>query len=76
MIGAAYALITPLGKEGLGLEILNAWKAETPVIATDAASLRLLGEKALPMPGERAALYPAPGDPVSLAALLMSLLHQ
>ncbi len=65
LVAAAYAVVLLFGKDDLGLSILNAWKAETPVIAVDAARLQ---ER-----GGTAALYTPSGDPASLAALLMSL---
>jgi glycosyltransferase involved in cell wall biosynthesis len=65
LVGAAYVFISFAGKDPPGLAMLNAWKSGTPVIVT--------GEHSLQGPGGEAALYPEPGDPASLAALLMSL---
>lgn len=65
LVAAAYAVVLFIGKDDLGLSIFNAWKAETPVIAVDAARLQ---ER-----GGTAALYTPSGDPASLSAQLMTL---
>ncbi len=62
---AAYALVYPSWLEGFGLPLLEAMRAEVPVIASDAGSL--------PEIGGNAALYAHPSDPETLAKHMLSL---
>jgi glycosyltransferase involved in cell wall biosynthesis len=65
LVAAAYAFLIPFGKDLHGLALFNAWKSETPVIATDAVRLQEVGGDAV--------LFVRPGDPASLAGGMMSL---
>ena len=63
MIGGAYALLMPFAGDGLGVPMLNAWKAGVPVIAGPGGNLAEIG-------GE-AALYAGIEDPAVLAGQMM-----
>jgi glycosyltransferase involved in cell wall biosynthesis len=61
--GASYALVAPFERGGLGIDVLNAWKAGVPVITTPS------GVACLDIADE--VLYAQPGDPASLAGQMM-----
>ncbi|HMH22587.1 MAG TPA: glycosyltransferase [Puia sp.] len=65
LVAASYAFVAPFRGEGLGLPVLNAWKAGVPVITTVTGF----------PPGSAGdrVLYAQPDDPASLAGQLMLL---
>jgi glycosyltransferase involved in cell wall biosynthesis len=65
LTGAAYALLFPFERKTLGVPVLNAWKAEVPVIIEKNSGF---GE----MAGE-GVLVADKGDPASLAGHLMAV---
>jgi glycosyltransferase involved in cell wall biosynthesis len=65
LTGAAYALLFPFERRTLGIPVLNAWKAEVPVIVEKSSGFR-------DMAGE-GALVADKGDPASLAGHLMAV---
>jgi hypothetical protein len=65
MTAAAYGIVLPFGNHSLGTALLNAWKAEVPVITGSAGRLpEIAGE---------AALVGSPETPILLAGQLMLL---
>jgi glycosyltransferase involved in cell wall biosynthesis len=72
LLGAAYVLVASAAISGFSS--FNAWKMETPVISGVASSQGMGAHWPGQDPiGEDAVLRYQPGDPASLAALLMSL---
>jgi hypothetical protein len=67
MMGACYGLILPFREDGLGIHLLNAWKARVPVIA------RGRGAHAEEVAGEGGALMVKEDKPDILAAALMRI---
>jgi glycosyltransferase involved in cell wall biosynthesis len=65
LTAAAYALVYPSWFEGFGLPIIEAMRAEVPVITSNTS--------AMPETGSDAALYAAPGDPDALAKHMLNL---
>lgn len=65
LLGAAYTFIYPYNRDNLGISLLNSWKCEVPVITPSIGRV--------PETGGGAALYDHPGDPASLAGLMMTL---
>ena len=65
LTGAAYALLFPFERKTLGVPVLNAWKAEVPVIIEKNSGFR-------EMAGE-GVLVADKGDPASLAGHLMAV---
>ncbi|HET6253837.1 MAG TPA: glycosyltransferase [Puia sp.] len=65
LAGAAYAVVLPVEGNGLGVKLLDRWKAGVPVIAAGGGRLEEMAQGA--------ALGMAPGDPASLAAQLMRI---
>jgi glycosyltransferase involved in cell wall biosynthesis len=65
LTGAAYALLFPFERKTLGIPVLNAWKAEVPVIIGKGSGFR-------DMAGE-GVLVAERGDPASLAGHLMAV---
>jgi glycosyltransferase involved in cell wall biosynthesis len=65
LTGAAYALLLPFETKTVGIPLLNAWKAEVPVIIEKNSGLR-------DMAGE-GVLVADKGDPTSLAGHLMAV---
>jgi glycosyltransferase involved in cell wall biosynthesis len=65
LTGAAYALLFPFQRKTLGIPVLNAWKAEVPVIIEKSSGF---GD----MAGE-GVLVADKGDPASLAGHLMAI---
>jgi len=65
LTGAAYALVFPFERKTLGIPVLNAWKAEVPVIIAKDSGFR-------DMAGE-GVLVAEKGDPASLAGHLMTV---
>jgi glycosyltransferase involved in cell wall biosynthesis len=65
LTGAAYALLFPFKRKTLGIPVLNAWKAEVPVIIEKNSGFR-------DMAGE-GVLVADKGDPASLAGHLMAV---
>ena len=63
VIGGAYALLMPFAGDGLGVPVLNAWKAGVPVIAGPGGGLAEIGGEAV--------LYASPDDPAVLAGQMM-----
>jgi glycosyltransferase involved in cell wall biosynthesis len=65
LTAAAYALVYPSWFEGFGLPIIEAMRAEVPVITSNTS--------AMPETGGDAALYAAPDDPEALAKHMLHL---
>jgi glycosyltransferase involved in cell wall biosynthesis len=63
MTGGAYALLFPFAGDGLGVPIVNAWKAWVPVIAGPGGNNREIGGEAV--------LYGDPGNLAELAGQMM-----
>ena len=65
LTGAAYALLFPFQRKTLGIPLLNAWKAEVPVIVEKNSGF-------MDMAGE-GVLVADKGDPASLAGQMMAI---
>ncbi|MHA4811969.1 glycosyltransferase [Flavitalea flava] len=65
LLGGAYAFIYPFIPANLGIPLLNAWKSEVPVITQSFGRAQETGGEAV--------LYAQPGNPSSLADLMMTL---
>lgn len=68
LMHAARALAYPSLSEGFGQPILDAWAAETPVLTSDAAAMRELGEGGV--------VTVDPQDPCAIARRLTPMLHE
>jgi len=65
LTGAAYALLFPFERKTLGIPVLNAWKAEVPVIIGKGSGFRDWAGEGV--------LVAEKGDPASLAGHLMAV---
>jgi glycosyltransferase involved in cell wall biosynthesis len=80
--GAAYAAVFPFERRGLGIPVLNSWKAGVPAIIAGGgmmeemaagSALERTDDAALKRTAPRAALIGTAGDPAGFAAQLMRI---
>jgi Glycosyl transferases group 1 len=65
LVAASYATILPFRRDNLGIAVLNAWRAGSPVLATASAFGAVMGDDEV--------LAVEPNDPDSLAGQMMQI---